>query len=83
MTTDQDTGQGPEAPSTDPAPAKRSKGVGEPVPAPKDAPEETRTGYAVYDRTLGRYVSEVTPGKPSAKDARAAAKGHPHTIVAV
>lgn len=59
------------------------KGVGEPVDAPEDVADDARTGYAVYDRTLARYVTEVSTGKPSAKDANAAANGHPHKIVAV
>lgn len=59
------------------------RGVGRPVQAPEDVSADDRTGYAVYDRTLGRFVSEVTTDKPSDEDAKAAAKGHPYAVVAV
>lgn len=52
--------------------------------APKDADEKVATGYAVYDRTLGRYVGPVTKDKPSATEARkTAAKGHTVKVVRV
>lgn len=54
----------------------------EPVDAPKDTPEETATGYAVYDRTLGRYVTGVTPDKPS-NPGKSVAKGHAYKVVRV
>lgn len=77
----------PEAPETEGTETTEAKpgrrGVGVRLPAPKDVSEEARTGYAVYDRTLGRYVTEVTKAKPSAKDAKAAAGDHPYAIVAV
>lgn len=51
--------------------------------APKDAPEATSTGYAVYDRTLGRFVGSVVGSKPSARKAQEAAPGHTVAVVRV
>lgn len=54
------------------------------APAPEDAPDESATGYAVYDRTLRRYVGGVTTDKPSASDARKlVGKGHTAAVVRV
>jgi hypothetical protein len=59
-------------------------GQPEPGDAPKDVAEDTASGYAVYDRTLRRYVTGVTKDKPSDKDARAAvAEGHAYRTVRV
>lgn len=52
-----------------------------------DAPADVEgdgTGYAVYDRTLGQYVTAVTRDKPSSSDARKAVrKGHKYAVVKV
>lgn len=69
----------PEVTTETPAPAEP-----EVAPAPKDAAEDVATGYAVYDRTLARYVGGVTTDKPSKSDAaKLVAKGHRHAIVRV
>lgn len=57
-------------------------GPPEPYAAPKDADESVATGYAVYDRTLGRYVTGVTVDKPG-KPASAVAEGHSYKVVRV
>lgn len=50
--------------------------------APADVPEGESIGYAVYDRELGQYVSEVYRGdKPKAADAKKLAEHY--AIVAV
>ncbi len=54
----------------------------EPTDAPDDAPDATATGWAVYDRTLGRFVTGVTPDKPT-KPADAVSKGHAYKVVRV
>lgn len=52
--------------------------------APDDVPEGTATGYAVYDRTLGRFVGGVSKDKPSRSDAAAAVdKGNAYKVVRV
>lgn len=52
--------------------------------APKDAPEGSSTGYAVYDRTLGQFVGSVTREKPSqAKADKVVRKGHTAAVVRV
>lgn len=54
--------------------------------APKDVPAKDATGYAVYDRTLGRFQGEVHHGtsKPSDDDAKAVVReGHQYAIVRV
>lgn len=68
-----------------PTPEETSAKLGDPIfEAPADLPEDKEaTGYAVYDRVLGRYVSEVTPGKPSNSDAKRAANGHAYKVVRV
>jgi len=49
---------------------------------PEDVPEGESVGYAVYDRVLGQYVSEVyRDGKPKASDAKDLAEHY--AIVAV
>lgn len=54
------------------------------IPAPKDVSEADATGYAVFNTTIGQYVSPVTKGKPSAAEARKfLPKGHTHKIVRV
>lgn len=57
-------------------------GKPEPVEAPDDVDEDTATGYAVYDRTLARFVTPVTTDKPSSP-AKAVAKGHSYKVVRV
>lgn len=52
--------------------------------APKDAPDELATGYAVYNRTLGRFVGGVQDKRPSKADAsKAVPKGHTAAVVRV
>lgn len=51
--------------------------------APKDAPEESATGYAVYDRTLGQYVGPKATDKSKAKPHGDRIKGHRYTTVRV
>lgn len=57
--------------------------------APFDAPadrsdDDGATGYAVYNRTLGRFVGPVTDKRPSAAVAkRAVPDGHVHAVVRV
>jgi hypothetical protein len=51
--------------------------------APKDAPEGTSKGWAVYNRTLGQYVGPVTTDKPTTEAAQALAPRHTVAIVAV
>lgn len=64
--------------------ARKGRGVGEPVAAPKDAPEDTATGFAVYDRTLARFVGPVHTDRPSRSDAdKAVAEGHVAAVVRV
>ena len=47
---------------------------------PEDVPEGEATGYAVYDRVLRQYVSEVSKDKPKLADARKL-HGHDHLAV--
>ncbi len=58
-------------------------GIGPLFDSPADR-EEGATGYAVYDRTLGRYVGTVTPEEPT-KDAVKAVvpAGHAYKVVRV
>lgn len=71
----------PEAPEVTEAPAATEGPV---VPAPKDVPEDDATGWAVYNTTIGQYVSPVTKAKPSAAEARKfLPKGHTHRVVRV
>jgi len=64
-----------EAPKATPAPM---------FDAPKDTPEADATGYAVYDRSIGQYVTAVTKDKPSSTDARKAVReGHSYKVVRV
>lgn len=50
--------------------------------APADA--DPGSGYAVYDRTLGRYVGGVTTDKPSKRDAdKLVGNGHVAAVVRV
>lgn len=59
-------------------------GAAELAPAPEDTSDELATGYAVYDRTLARYVTGVTKDKPSKSAAdKAVGKGHTAAIVRV
>lgn len=59
-------------------------GKPDPVDAPDDVDADAAKGYAVYDRTLGRFVGGVTADKPSASDARKlVAEGHSHKVVRV
>lgn len=52
--------------------------------APDDVDEGIATGYAVYNRTLGRYVGPVVDKKPSKADAnKRVAKGHTTAVVRV
>lgn len=51
--------------------------------APDDAADDVAKGYAVYDRTLGRFVTGVTPDKPSISEARKSARGHTVKVVRV
>lgn len=53
--------------------------------APADQPEDRATGHAIYDRTLGQFVGEVSrKGAPSEADVKAAVpKGHVATVVRV
>lgn len=55
-----------------------------PFDAPKDHADDGATGYAVYDRTLGRYVGGVTTDKPSKRDAdKLVGDGHVAAVVRV
>lgn len=64
--------------------AAMAPGKPEPVDAPDDVADDVATGYAVYDRTLGRFVTPVSTDKPSSSDARkAVAKGHSYATVRV
>lgn len=51
--------------------------------APADAADDTASGYAVYDRVLGRFVGGKSAEKPKAADAKAAAAGHTYKVVRV
>lgn len=52
--------------------------------APADTPEAEAKGYAVYNTTLGQYVSPVTADKPSkAEAAKFVPEGHTHRVVRV
>lgn len=52
---------------------------------PDDAPEETATGHALYNRTLGQYVGPVVHGedKPKREAFPDVPKGHRAVIVRV
>lgn len=59
-------------------------GVGPLFDAPKDRDDDTATGYAVYDRTLGRFVGSVADKRPTDSDAKGMVpKGHVHAVVRV
>lgn len=79
------TEQTPEQPELDETPPEAPEPTtsGPAFDAPADAADDVATGYAVYDRQLGRYVTGVTKAKPSKADARKAAGDHPHAIVKV
>lgn len=81
MTTTPPEGTPDPQPTPDPEP--EAKPDAELFDAPKDADDSVAKGYAVYDRVLGRYVSPVSPDKPSAKDAKAAAGDHSYRTVRV
>lgn len=52
--------------------------------APEDVSEELATGYAVYNRTLGRFVGSVSDKRPTKTDARKAVpEGHTAAVVRV
>lgn len=79
----QDTLDGPSAEDTTEADRATARPAPpEPFDAPKDVDERFATGYAVYDRTLGRYVGGVTKDKPS-KPREAVAEGHAYKVVRV
>lgn len=75
----------PEQPETPPAPPEPAPEPEDTLtPAPEDAPDDVATGYAVYDRTLARYVGPVTSKRPSKGDAaKLVGKGHTAAVVRV
>lgn len=68
---------------TDETPEQSDSGAPAPMfEAPADA--DPGSGYAVYDRTLGRYVGGVTADKPSKRDAdKLVGNGHIAAVVRV
>lgn len=55
-----------------------------PFQAPEDVSEDIATGYAVYDRTLGRYIGPVHDKRPSKSEAgKAVTEGHVAAVVRV
>lgn len=74
----------PETQPEQPELAEQSETQPELVDAPADVDDNVATGYAVYDRTLGRYVGGVSTDKPSAAAARKlVGEGHQHKVVRV
>jgi hypothetical protein len=53
------------------------------VKPPKDVDESDSKGFAVYDTTIGQFVSEVTRKRPSKADAEELAGDHGYAIVRV
>lgn len=62
---------------------ERQPGAGVLFRAPKDAEDDIATGYAVYDRVLGRYVGPVTEDKPAQSAIKSLVGRHPHKVVRV
>lgn len=61
-----------------------SKGVGEPVDAPEDVKSAESVGFAIFDRTVGQYVTSPDKSKPSQEDAdKAVPEGHVAAVVRV
>jgi hypothetical protein len=57
----------------------------DPTPVPEPAAEDVATGYAVYDKTLGQYVSGVQVTKGAADKIRkdGGAEGHEYVTIRV
>jgi hypothetical protein len=73
-----------ETPQEGPEPSQPATSEAGLFDAPKDVSEDIATGYAVYDRTLGRYFGPVSEKKPSKTDAgKQVAKGHTAAVVRV
>lgn len=72
----------PDGPEQPPVP---DPGSPDPVlpEAPRDAPDATAKGYAVYDRVLRRYVGGVTTDKPSKSAVRELVGDHSYRTVRV
>jgi hypothetical protein len=78
------TPEGTQPPTPDPAPEPDTTEDDGLQPAPEDAAEATAKGYAVYDRTTGQYVPGISDSKPTAKQAKAKVpEGHTAAVVRV
>lgn len=77
-TTEPETTEPATLPVAPPAPGAPSTAVTVPaVVVPKDADESVATGYAVYDKSLGQFVSGVVDTKAAADKLRKdGASGH-------